>query len=356
MLPPSSLAFSLLEGVHVGLRAAVERGPSQGARSGSPGPTWVHFLLVMRVLRARRAPGRSLLILPRPRVTFPRFREHLVKPSPSSPRTWPGNSSRVGSDGAADYRTRQCTQRCPVSPHPVCGIADDRCVHASEGRRRSRHRPCPNSCPCGSCWPCCRGWRVGVGTVSRRTGCRDLSDAGALPWVSGSPAPWRGHARSNPQSTGGPLPNRSRGASTGRAPRRGRASPPWSRRGMSPAHTRLGYATWNCRVRVLTAPGHVWPESVVARHFFTGVAQIPSMRMSRAMRFSPIPWARAALRGCSRLTVLGAPQDRHHRPQRMAVGQVQAQGFTSFSTHVSIGSLCHDNTVAQQGLSCCTWS
>jgi len=28
---------------HVGLRAAVERGPSQGARSGSTGPTWVSF-------------------------------------------------------------------------------------------------------------------------------------------------------------------------------------------------------------------------------------------------------------------------------------------------------------------------
>ena len=28
---------------HVGLRAAVERGPSQGARSGSTGPTWVPF-------------------------------------------------------------------------------------------------------------------------------------------------------------------------------------------------------------------------------------------------------------------------------------------------------------------------
>ena len=112
-------------------------------------------------------------------MTFPPFRGHLVKPQPSSPRTRLGDGSRAWSDGAADYRTRQCTQRCPVSPHPVCGIADDRCVYASEGRRRSRHRHCPNSCPCGSCWPCCRGWRVGVGTVSRRTGCRDPSDARA---------------------------------------------------------------------------------------------------------------------------------------------------------------------------------
>ena len=31
------------KGAHVGLSAAVERGPSQGARSGSTGPTWVSF-------------------------------------------------------------------------------------------------------------------------------------------------------------------------------------------------------------------------------------------------------------------------------------------------------------------------
>ena len=31
------------KGTHVGLSAAVERGPSQGARSGSTGPTWVPF-------------------------------------------------------------------------------------------------------------------------------------------------------------------------------------------------------------------------------------------------------------------------------------------------------------------------
>jgi hypothetical protein len=31
------------KGTHVGLSAAVERGPSQGARSGSTGPTWVSF-------------------------------------------------------------------------------------------------------------------------------------------------------------------------------------------------------------------------------------------------------------------------------------------------------------------------
>ena len=42
MVLPSLLAFPLLAGgTHVGLRAAVERGPSQGARSGSTGPAWV---------------------------------------------------------------------------------------------------------------------------------------------------------------------------------------------------------------------------------------------------------------------------------------------------------------------------
>ena len=44
MIPPSLLVSSLWKGTHVGLRAAVERGPSEGARSGSTGPTWVPFL------------------------------------------------------------------------------------------------------------------------------------------------------------------------------------------------------------------------------------------------------------------------------------------------------------------------
>ena len=52
----------------------------------------------------------------------------------------------------------------------------------------------------------------------------------------------------------------------------------------------------------------------------------------------------------------GPPQHRRHRPQRMAAGQTQTQGFTFFGTHVSIGSRSHGNTVAHQGLQCCTWS
>src|SRR5262245_51355656 len=35
--------FLSWKGTHVGQRAAVERGPSEGARSGSTGPTWVSF-------------------------------------------------------------------------------------------------------------------------------------------------------------------------------------------------------------------------------------------------------------------------------------------------------------------------
>ena len=52
----------------------------------------------------------------------------------------------------------------------------------------------------------------------------------------------------------------------------------------------------------------------------------------------------------------GSPQHRSHRPQRIAVGQSQTQGLTFFSTHMSIGSRSHGNTVAHPGLKCCTWS
>jgi hypothetical protein len=44
ILPPSLLVARFWKGTHVGLRAAVERGPSEGARSGSTGPTWASFL------------------------------------------------------------------------------------------------------------------------------------------------------------------------------------------------------------------------------------------------------------------------------------------------------------------------
>ncbi len=47
IIDPSKLAcFLSWNGTHVGLRAAVERGPSEGARSGSTGPTWVSFHLL----------------------------------------------------------------------------------------------------------------------------------------------------------------------------------------------------------------------------------------------------------------------------------------------------------------------
>ena len=44
MLLPSLLVFNSWQGTHVSLRAVVERDPSEGARSGSTGPTWASFL------------------------------------------------------------------------------------------------------------------------------------------------------------------------------------------------------------------------------------------------------------------------------------------------------------------------
>jgi hypothetical protein len=54
MTLPSSLASLSWKDTHVGLRAAVERGPSEGARSGSTGPTWVPFRLPNRARSASR--------------------------------------------------------------------------------------------------------------------------------------------------------------------------------------------------------------------------------------------------------------------------------------------------------------
>jgi hypothetical protein len=57
MILPSLLVFLSWKGTHVGLSAAVGRGPSEGARSGSTGPTWVSFF------SPRHSPNGHLLIL-----------------------------------------------------------------------------------------------------------------------------------------------------------------------------------------------------------------------------------------------------------------------------------------------------
>ena len=89
-----TISVSSRQGTHVAPIAAVERGPSEGARSGSTGATWVscrsfffplllrsiggcgqgcprlrasnEHRFIVRVLRARRAPGRSLPSLASP--------------------------------------------------------------------------------------------------------------------------------------------------------------------------------------------------------------------------------------------------------------------------------------------------
>jgi hypothetical protein len=40
----------------------------------------------------------------------------------------------------------------------------------------------------------------------------------------------------------------------------------------------------------------------------------------------------------------------------MAVGEAQTQRLTLFSTHVCVAVFSHGNTLAHEGLSCCTWS
>ena len=49
-------------------------------------------------------------------------------------------------------------------------------------------------------------------------------------------------------------------------------------------------------------------------------------------------------------------QDPRQRAQRLSLGQAQTHGLTVFSTQVCVASFCHGNTLALQGLQCCTWS
>ena len=70
LIDTSKLAcFSLLEGHPRWLSAAVERGPSQGARSGSTGPTWA--LSHPSIVRIPRAGGR---------LNYPPILPHLLVP------------------------------------------------------------------------------------------------------------------------------------------------------------------------------------------------------------------------------------------------------------------------------------
>ncbi len=112
---------------HVGLSAAVERGPSQGARSGSTEPTWVSLQessisqtslrrsgqgcpllraldehsFIVRVLRARRAPGR---------IFSPAFRLS------TSLRGRPGCSSNARVERAPSERARSASRRTTRPP------------------------------------------------------------------------------------------------------------------------------------------------------------------------------------------------------------------------------------------------
>ena len=70
MILQARLCFLTRKGIHVGLSALVERGPSQGARSESTGPTWMSFLhFIVRVQRAKRTVCLLPRIILRPRVT-----------------------------------------------------------------------------------------------------------------------------------------------------------------------------------------------------------------------------------------------------------------------------------------------
>ena len=49
-------------------------------------------------------------------------------------------------------------------------------------------------------------------------------------------------------------------------------------------------------------------------------------------------------------------QDRGHRSEQLALGQVQAKGFTFFGAQRLRGARSHGHILACQGGQCCTWS
>ena len=94
---------------------------------------------------------------------------------------------------------------------------------------------------------------------------------------------------------------------------------------------------------------HVLPQSGILQLARPTRLTDPS-RGQRVRGASPIG---APPRVAGPLTAHGAGrslQHPRHRPQRLAVGQAQTQGFTFFGTHVFIGFRMHGNTLAHPGL------
>ncbi len=121
-------------------------------------------------------------------------------------------------------------------------------------------------------------------------------------------------------------------------------------RALEPSGNLLGRAALGqLRPHVLPQPGI---QEFARSPWLTG-----SGGRQRLRRAGPI--GAAAHRVAGLLAAHGAgrsSQHPRHRPQRMAAGQPQTQGFTFFGTQMSIGSCSHGNTLAHQGRSCCTWS
>ena len=115
-------------------------------------------------------------------------------------------------------------------------------------------------------------------------------------------------------------------------------------RALETSGTLLGRAALGpLRPHVLPQPGI---QEFAGSPWLTGSGGRLDLRRTGAIGAAPRAVAsRLAAHGAG-----GASQHPRPRPERMAVGQAQAQGLTFFRTHVCVGSRSHDNTVAHQGL------
>jgi hypothetical protein len=123
------------------------------------------------------------------------------------------------------------------------------------------------------------------------------------------------------------------------------------------------------RIRAAEAPGNLFRRTAV---FEVGLDILPQPGIQE---FARSPWLtgsgdRLSLRRADAIGVAprrvagafpaegagGAAQYPGHHPERMALGEAQAQSRSLFRTQMRITGRVHDNTLAHPGRQCCTWS
>ena len=212
-------------------------------------------------------------------LDFPRIHGHRLRQLSSSPRTRPVNGGPRSSDDAPDCEHFDVLERSlfGMLAREVAPVMDELLLERAE--ESSRRRRCPSSCPCGSWSRRCR--RMPEAPGNRR---RILHPAiRVVQQPLGSLAPPDGHrerpvARLAVRRFPGPADDGPRVEIEHHREIQPALVGPDVGDVAGPDPVRL--VDRELPIERMAATGNRCAESVVARHFFTVLARIPSVRVS----------------------------------------------------------------------------